>query len=78
MVMTVAITREEYSATRVRTHYPSQNVMVAAMQNGGEECVSAAIVASSDAAPVLEAAEGILDAMPLAIESLVIWYLDLA
>ena len=32
MVMTVAITREEYSATRVRTHYPSQNVMVAAMQ----------------------------------------------
>ena len=32
MAMTVAITREEYSATRVRTHYPSQNVMVAAMQ----------------------------------------------
>jgi hypothetical protein len=44
--------------------------------NGRKEGVSTAIVAGGNAAPVLEAAEAILDAVPLSIERLVVWDLN--
>ena len=62
----------------IRTVYQSQNVTVAAMQMAEKKCVGASVVSRRDAAPVLEAAEHVLDAVTLAVEQLVVGQRGLA
>ncbi len=47
-------------------------------EDGGHEGVGASVVAHGDAAPVLEAAEHVLGAMPLPVKDLVVGERDLA